>query len=302
MRQEPLERFNAGARLPSPVEPLEDDRLKDRDIRVFLKREDLIHPEIPGNKWRKLKYNVIAAANQGNDTLLTFGGAYSNHIRATAAAGHCCGFSTIGVIRGEEHTPLNPSLEYAVSRGMRLAYMDRETYRRKTSPDVIASLQEEHGSFYLMPEGGSNELATKGCAEIPGEIGTDFDVICSPCGTGGTLAGIAAGLKPGQRAIGFSSLKGGDFLTATVEQLQQHSFGSCPENWTIETRFHSGGFAKRTRELDQFIDDFRTRHGITLEWIYVAKMLYGLYSLILEGAFEPGTRVVAVITGPPGPE
>jgi 1-aminocyclopropane-1-carboxylate deaminase len=241
----------------------------------------------------------MQAAENGQRTLLTFGGAYSNHIRATAAVGHYCGFKTIGIIRGEEHLPLNPSLTYAVGRGMRLCYMDRITYRQKRDPSILAALQRDFGDFYLLPEGGSNELAVRGCMEIPAEISPGFDMICCPCGTGGTLAGIAAGLEPGQRAIGFSSLKGGDFLANDVADLQQRTFGNYSDNWRIETSFHFGGFARKTAELELFISEFRRRNGILLEWIYVAKMMYGLYKLISEGAFGRGSRIIAVITGSP---
>src|SRR6266849_212040 len=283
-------------RLPSPLEPLHDDRLRDRGIRIWLKRDDLIHPEISGNKWRKLKHNLIAATSQGHRRLLTFGGAYSNHIRATAAAGHYCGFSTIGIIRGEQHLPLNPSLTYAMQHGMRLSYLDRDAYRRKTHPEIVSRLRREFGSFYLLPEGGSNELAVRGCSEIPAEIKMDFDVICCPAGTGATLAGIASGLKPAQHAIGFSALKGQGFLTRDVADLQRRTFGACSSNWHVEYDFHFGGFARRNSELDAFIADFLTRHGFTLDWVYVAKMLYGVYSLAQEGALESGNRVIVVIT------
>ncbi len=284
-------------RLPSPVEELHDDLLARHGIRLHMKRDDLIHPEIPGNKWRKLRYNLSAAADLGHDTLLTFGGAYSNHIRATAAAGYYFGFSSIGVIRGEEHIPLNPSLAYAAGRGMRLTYLDRATYRRKHSTETVKALHEQFGEFYLLPEGGSNEPAAQGCAEIPREIDLNFDVICCPSGTGGTLAGIAAGLRDGQRAIGFSVLKGGQFLGAEVNRLQRQAFGSNSGNWTIEHDFHCGGFAKKSPELQAFIDAFEERHGLTLDWVYVAKMMYGIFALAQRGVFEPGTRVVAVITG-----
>ena len=284
--------------LPSPVEELRDDRIVARDVRLYLKRDDLIHPEIPGNKWRKLKYNLPAAQEQGHSTLLTFGGAYSNHIRATAAAGHYFGLSTVGIIRGDEHVPLNPSLSYAVRRGMRLAYMDRGTYRRKRDPEVIAELHERYGEFYLLPEGGSNDLAVRGCAEIPAELDMDFDVICCPCGTGGTLAGIAAGLPPGRRALGFSALKGGQFLTDDVGRLQRETYGLKYENWSIEYNSHFGGFAKSSPELQTFVDDFEDRHGLRLDWIYVAKMMHGIFALTRRGEFAPGTVIVAVITGP----
>jgi 1-aminocyclopropane-1-carboxylate deaminase len=284
-------------RLPSPLEELADDRLAAAGLRLFLKRDDLISPEIPGNKWRKLTYNVSEARRQGSRQLLTFGGAYSNHIRATAAAGHYFGFTTVGIIRGEEHLPLNPSLAYAVRRGMRLAYLDRTAYRAKMHPEVIAGLRERFGEFYLLPEGGSNANAARGCAEIPAEISPPFDVICCPCGTGGTLAGIAGGLAPGQRAIGFAVLRGGEFLARDVAGLQVQAFGAASGNWAIEQDYHFGGFARRRPELDQFIADFRDRHGLTLDWVYTAKMMYGLYALAGRAAFAPGTSLVAVITG-----
>jgi 1-aminocyclopropane-1-carboxylate deaminase len=274
-----------------------DERLTDAEVQLWLKRDDLIHPELPGNKWRKLKYNIEAASRQGHRDLLTFGGAYSNHIRATAAAGYYFGLGTIGVIRGESHDPLNWSLHYAVDRGMRLRYMDRATYRRKLHPEVITGLRRELGEFYLVPEGGSNELAVKGCAELPAEIAQDFDVICCPCGTGGTLAGIAIGMKPGQSAIGFSVLKGGEFLASEVAQLQKSATGSTFGNWRIECGFHFGGYARKTPELTEFIAAFEERHGLRLDWIYVAKMMFGIFAMVRRRAFPPGTRIVAVITG-----
>jgi 1-aminocyclopropane-1-carboxylate deaminase len=284
-------------RLPSPLAELADDRLAAAGLRLYLKRDDLINPEIPGNKWRKLTYNVEEARRRGDRQLLTFGGAYSNHIRATAAAGHYFGFSTVGIIRGEEHLPLNPSLAYAVRRGMRLAYLDRTAYRAKMHPEVIAGLRARFGEFYLLPEGGSNANAARGCAEIPAEISEPFSVICCPCGTGGTVAGIAGGLAPGQRAIGFAVLRGGEFLARDVTELQVTAFGAASANWAIEHDYHFGGFARRTPELDQFIADFRDRHGITLDWVYTAKMMCGLYGLAAQAAFAPGTSLVAVITG-----
>jgi 1-aminocyclopropane-1-carboxylate deaminase len=284
-------------RLPSPTQELLDERLAARGLRLLLKRDDLIHPEIPGNKWRKLKYNLRVASEQGHKTMLTFGGAYSNHVRAVAAAGYYLGFATIGVIRGEEHRPLNSSLAYAAGRGMRLVYMDRATYRRKRDPEVIAELRDRFGRFYLLPEGGSNELAVRGCAELPAEIETAFDVMCCACGTGGTLAGVSAGLPTATRALGFSSLKGGRFLTDEVAQLQRATYGQVFENWSINDDFHFGGFAKATPTLDSFIADFDARHGILLDWVYVAKMMYGVYSLVERGEFPPGATIIAIITG-----
>ncbi|GIF20993.1 1-aminocyclopropane-1-carboxylate deaminase [Actinoplanes tereljensis] len=271
-------------RLPSPLERLDDERLG--GIEVFLKRDDLIHPDFPGNKWRKLKYNLRAAREQNHTTLLTFGGAYSNHLRATAAAGHHFGFATIGIVRGEQHTPLNPILARATALGMTLAYVDRATYREKTEE----TLRERYGDFYLIPEGGANAYALEGCAEIPAEIDRGFDVLCCSSGTGATLAGVATALGPHQRAIGFSALKG-DFLAADVRRLQS-ACGRTSENWSVDNRFHFGGFAKRDATLTAFVDDFEARHGIALDPVYEGKMMYA----ILTGRLFPaGTTVVALL-------
>ena len=259
--------------------------IEQHGVRVYLKPDD--------NKARKLKYNLAAAREAGHTRLLTFGGAYSNHLRAVAAAGQRLGFSTVGVIRGEEHLPLNDSLAYAADHGMRLTYLDRTTYRRKTEPAVLSALTSEFGPCYVLPEGGSNAQAVRGCAELPAEIPVDFDVITCACGTGGTLAGIAAGLAPGRRALGFAVLRG-QFLDAEVRRLQSE-YGQVTDNWRIDHDFHFGGYARRRPELDAFIADFQARHGITLDWIYEAKMMYGLYTRIAEGAFPSGTTVVAVL-------
>ena len=278
-------------RVPSPLEQLVDERLDDAGVRLLLKRDDLIHPDFPGNKWRKLKYNLGAASDAGEKTLLTFGGAYSNHIQATAAAGHFFGFSTIGVIRGEEHSPLNPVLASAVEHGMTLTYLDRTRYRSKTEIDRLHS---EFGDFFLIPEGGSNRHGLWGCAELPAEIDTPFDVLCCASGTGTTLAGVACALDSGQRAIGFSALKGGAFLEGDIARLQE-DYGRITHNWTVETGFHFGGFARRDSELDDFVGDFRDRHGIALDWVYEGKMMYGLFRLLQRGAFDPGTTLVALL-------
>jgi 1-aminocyclopropane-1-carboxylate deaminase len=285
-----------GLRLPSPLEELHDDRLARAGLRLLLKRDDLISPAIPGNKWRKLKHNLRAARDGGHDVLLTFGGAYSSHIRATAAAGHHYGFATIGIIRGEEHQPLNPVLSAAAGYGMRLEYLDRTSYRDKDNPALIASLHRRFGGFFLLPEGGSNTLAARGCAGIPAEITRPFDVICVPCGTGGTLAGLAHGLSAGQRALGFAVLRG-DFLDRQVTELQAAAFGAPSANWSINHDFHFGGFARRKPALDDFIAGFTARHGLHLDWVYTAKMMYGIYALAARGAFPPGTTLVALITG-----
>ncbi|MEV8479476.1 pyridoxal-phosphate dependent enzyme [Streptomyces sp. NPDC051173] len=283
-------------RLPSPLEELRDERFARRGVRLLLKRDDLIHPELPGNKWRKLEPNLRAAAEAGRRTLLTFGGAYSNHLRATAAAGRLLGFATVGVVRGEElaDRPLNWSLAACVADGMRLRFVDRATYRRKTEPGVLAELAG--GDCFVVPEGGSNAAAARGCVALGRELRGAADVVGIACGTGGTLAGLAAGLSGTQRTIGFPVLKGG-FLGEEIRRLQQAAFGGPRGDWTLDERFHCGGYARLSPELLAFADDFASRHGLRVERLYVAKMLFGLTALASEGAFARGTTVAAVITG-----
>ncbi|MGW2507946.1 1-aminocyclopropane-1-carboxylate deaminase/D-cysteine desulfhydrase [Streptomyces scopuliridis] len=293
-------------RLPSPLVPADDERFARHGVRLLLKRDDLIHPELPGNKWRKLAPNLRAAAASGRRTLLTFGGAYSNHLRATAAAGRLLGFATVGVVRGEELAgrPLNPSLARCAADGMRLCFVDRAAYRRKTEPEVVAAVLGRAGlepeAVYVVPEGGSNALAARGCAELGRELRGAAGTVAVACGTGGTLAGLAAGLGSGQRAVGFPVLRG-DFLEREVRGLQQAAFGGPVGDWRLDGRFHFGGFARTTPALDAFAEEFGERHGLRVERLYVAKMLYGLTALAEEGAFPAGTTVAAVITGRPEP-
>ena len=210
---------------PSPLQKLEAGFLAEKGIELYIKRDDLIHPHIQGNKWRKLKYNLFDARVNGIHTLLTFGGPFSNHIYATAAAAKLFHFKAIGIIRGDEPQVLSPTLQFAASQGMELYYMDRESYRQKDDPTNIESLRAQIGNFYLVPEGGTNALAVEGAAEIIEEIDIPFDYICTPCGTGGTLAGLVSGLKGQKQAIGFSSLKGGDTLTPKVSELVNYFTG-----------------------------------------------------------------------------
>jgi len=290
-----------GPRLPSPLREAEDDRFARRGLRLLLKRDDLIHPELIGNKWRKLAPNLATAHGR---TVLTFGGAYSNHLRAAAAAGRLLGLPTVGVVRGQELAgrPLNPSLARCAADGMRLHFVDRSTYRRKTEPDVLARVLRAAGAedAHVVPEGGSNTEAVRGCRALGEELRGRADVVALACGTGGTLAGLAAGLAPGQRALGIPVLKGG-FLAADTAELQQRAFGGRRGEWTLDDRFHFGGYARTSAGLDAFAEDFEKRHGLPVERLYVAKLLYGLVALAEEGAFPRGTTVAAVITGRPFP-
>ena len=280
------------------IQQLAEPEAKRRGIRLLLLRDDLIHPELPGNKWRKLKYNLTEAQQQGHDTLLTFGGAFSNHIAAVAAAGRLQGWRTIGVIRGEETLPLNSTLARAVADGMQLRYLNRDAYRRKQEPAFLAELLRETGPAYVIPEGGSNALALPGCAELVTELAaeTNFDYLCVACGTGGTLAGLLTVLDQSQ-AVGVSALKGGEFLRSDIDNLTQAATGRTYSSYELRTEYHFGGYAHFSVELLRFIESFEGRHGVLLDPIYTGKLLYGILDLLRQGFFAAGSTVVAVHTG-----
>lgn len=250
-----------------------------------------------GNKWYKLKYNIKEARKQGKDTLLTFGGAYSNHIYATASAGKIFDFNTIGIIRGEEHLPLNPTLKFAKENGMKIYYLDRTSYRKKSSLKIISQLQEKFGDFYMLPEGGTNEFAVKGCSEIISRINVDFDYVCCPCGTGGTLAGLISGLNGNRFALGFAVLKGASFLKENVQSLLNRPNCNSLQNWDIYLDYHFGGYARMDPVLLAFVNRFTSFTKIPIEPIYTGKMLFGIYDLAVKGFFKKETQIIALHTG-----
>lgn len=271
--------------------------LAEKQVELFIKREDEIHPFVSGNKFRKLKYNLQEAKNQGYKTLLTFGGAFSNHIVATAVAGKIMGFKTIGIIRGDElaidfqQTILeNPTLHEAHKNGMTFEFISREIYRNKTSTIFLEELKQKFGDFYLIPEGGTNELAIKGCEEILVAEDSIFDYICCAVGTGGTISGLINASKNHQKVIGFPALKG-DFLTSEIEKYVRKS------NWELQTNFHFGGYAKYNQTLIRFINDFKNETNVLLDPIYTAKMIFGLLEIIKKDGFQKGSRILAIHTG-----
>ena len=262
-------------------------------VELYLKREDLIHPFVSGNKYRKLKYNLIEAQKKGFKTLLTFGGAFSNHIAAVASAGNDIGFKTIGVIRGaelENKVSINPTLSFAKQSGMQFKFVSREAYRNKISESFINNLKEEFGSFYLIPEGGTNELAIKGCTEILNKEDFNFDYICAAVGTGGTISGLINCSKPSQQVYGFPALKG-SFLQQDISKFV------TSDNWQLITDYHFGGYAKINAELISFINKFKKAQGIPLDPVYTGKMMFGIFDLIEKGFFNKGTKILAIHTG-----
>ena len=282
---------------PTPLQIIKDPLLAQKGIELWLKRDDLTDPAIQGNKWRKLKYNLINAKHEGHNTLLTFGGAYSNHIYAVAAAGKRFGFKTIGIIRGEPACEPTTTLRYAAEQGMKLLYMNRAQYQLKEDPENIESLKVQLGNFYLLPEGGTNLLALQGCVELVHEIDIDYDHITVACGTGGTLAGIVAGMNGKRKAIGFSVLKGADTLSHRVATLVSDFCETTYTNWHINCDYHRGGYAQIDTALVTFIEYFKLHHLVQLEPVYTAKMLYGLYDLIQNDYFKRGSRIIAIHTG-----
>ena len=280
-----------------PVEEIVDPIIKESGIRLIVKREDLNHPFLSGNKWHKLKYNLVAAREDGFDKILTFGGAYSNNVYAVAAAGKLFDFKTIGLIRGYERLPLNPTLSFAVDSGMKIYYVDKESYRKRNSSSFLKSLNDEYGKVYIVPEGGTNKLGVKGAGDILLNVKENYDYVCCACGTGGTLAGLITALDGKAEALGFSVLKGGDFLNDDVKKLVYESSGKAYKNWNINLDYHFGGYAKINLQLIQFIKRFEIINNIPLEPIYTGKLFYGIYELIRTGYFKRGKTILAIHTG-----
>jgi len=263
-------------------------------IELYIKREDLLHPIISGNKFRKLKYNLLEAKRLGCEKLLTFGGAFSNHIVAVAGAGNEFGFETIGIIRGEElHNKIqeNPSLLQAQQFGMQFNFIDRTQYRNTMDPVFLADLTERYGSFYLIPEGGTNELAIHGCEEIlSAEDKIEFSHICCAVGTAGTISGIINASNINQQIIGFSSLKGG-FLSEVICNFAKQ------KNWSVNDSYHFGGYGKVTDELIGFLNAFYDEYQLPLDPIYTGKMMFGILDLIQQNYFPPHSKLLAIHTG-----
>ena len=264
-----------------------------RNVELTIKREDKIHLHISGNKYRKLKYNLIAAKEQNIDTLLTFGGAFSNHIAATASAGAEYGFKTIGVIRGnelKEKISSNPTLTYAQKCGMKFKFVSRNLYRKKTESQFLADLKNEFGNFYGLPEGGTYELAIKGCEEILTKQDKIYDFICVPVGTGGTISGLINSAKENQKILGFPALKG-DFLQKEISSFTNKS------QWSLTSDYHFSGYGKINSELITFINQFKHETNIPLDPVYTGKMLFGIVDLICKGYFKNGSKILAIHTG-----
>lgn len=280
---------------PSLLSQIIDPKLDSKGIECWVKRDDLIHPVISGNKWRKLKYILDHLLNSKVHTIISMGGAYSNHLHALAYVGKELQLNTIGYIRGERPEIFSATLQDLQDWGMELRFVSRTEYRNLRNyknSDIFPDI--EKGEYWL-PEGGATDLALKGVAEIVSEINMPFDDICVPCGTGTTLAGVIASTSINRMVHGFSALKGASFLTKDVKNLLRNK--QIKANWRIQLDYHFGGFAKRNDELLLFMQDFVKQQDIELEPVYTGKMFYGLYDLIQQDYFEPGRKIIAIHTG-----
>jgi 1-aminocyclopropane-1-carboxylate deaminase len=278
---------------PSLLCKIVDPLLELQQIELWIKRDDLIDHVISGNKWRKLKYILDHALALNAHTLVSMGGAYSNHLHALAYVGHQLGLKTIGLIRGKRAGVLNSTLRDMQNWGMELKFVSRSDYRLLRQYKGCQDLPGMESGQYWLPEGGAQSLALKGVGELVQEIDIPYDVICVPCGTGTTLAGIMGAVPERVSVQGFAALKKAVFLKTDIEQLIERS--CC--DWQINLDYHFGGFAKAPAELFSFMHAFEHKYTIPLEPIYTGKMLYGVYDLIAKNYFKPGQRIIAVHTG-----
>jgi len=275
----------------SPVQQISNKLFDEQGISVFIKRDDLIHPMISGNKWRKLKYILKKASVENKIHLVTFGGAYSNHLLATAAAAAKFGFKSKGFVRGEEIN--NDTLFLCRLHGMELLFTDRESYRDKTA--LFNKYFGDDPNAFFIDEGGAGIEGAKGCAELIDELPETYDHIFCACGTGTTAAGIINGLQNHKLKTEFNAIpvfKNGGFIKDEIDKYLIN-----PANYNLHTDYHFGGYAKTDKELISFIKRFVTDTGILIEPVYTGKMLYAIYDLAGKGYFKSGSKILAIHTG-----
>lgn len=289
--------------IPSPTVRINLSLFDEFGLSVYMKRDDLIHPVISGNKYRKLHYNLHHAIQAKKETILTFGGAYSNHIAATATAASIFGLNSIGIIRGEDADLTNSTLSGAISNGMQIIRISREEYATKEEPIYLEHLHERFPNTHIIPEGGSNYLGVNGCLEILKEVKEEIDYILCAVGTGTSLAGLAASLLPNQKILAFPAIKGGQYLEQNVRDLL--NFTLMDQSWTQEIMskiewihdYSFGGFAKINDELINFKNSFLNTTTIELDLVYTAKMIYGFYDLISKNKFKHGSQILIYHSG-----
>ena len=283
----------APGQLPSPLHQLHHPLLDAKGVRLWCKRDDLIHPTLSGNKWRKLKYHLQQAEALGKTHLLSFGGAYSNHIHALAAAGRRSGLRTTGIIRGEAEAVSNATLSAAKGWGMELIFVDRQSYRQRQDPEWLAHFMAP--DTLIVPEGGSSPLAIPGVAELVAEVPFSPDLWVLPCASGGTLAGLIAGKREPEQVLAIAVLKGGAFIHDEVCRL--HPAAAHSPGWRIALDHHDGGYAKFSPALWQWVQAFSAQTGLPLEPIYSGKAMWGLFRELAAGHIPRDSEIVFIHTG-----
>ncbi len=277
-----------------PIQTIDLPLLREKKVELFIQRDDTLHPHVSGNKWRKLKYNVEAAKKEVKSCLLTFGGAFSNHIAATAAAAQIAGMKSVGIIRGKDADQENPTLKFARSCGMELRFIDRSEFRALRDAGWKGAIVDEYKDIYLLPEGGSNDLAVKGCAEMVENWIDDYDYACCALGTGATFAGLVNGVSEGVVCLGFPAIKDQGYLK---EEVLNYLIDGEKKRWSLVRDYHFGKYGKVNEALIQFMNEFYVQTSIPLDPIYTGKMIFGLMDMIQHDFFKPGTKILAIHTG-----
>lgn len=278
----------------TPIQQIYSDSFKKRNLFISIKRDDQLHPLLSGNKWRKLKYNLLEMQRLGKTELVTFGGAFSNHIHACAAAGKLFNIQTHGIIRGPHLDSNNPSLQFAAQCGMQLKAVTRLEYKKRHDHDYLTKLQQRFPNAYILPEGGTNQAAIPGCKELAESL-PDHDYLICPTGSGGTLAGLIEGRKTSTEILGIAVLKQAEYLMNEIKALSPKA---CQQtNWQLLTQFHDGGYGKFSAQLWQFCKQMQSEYQLPLEPIYSGKMMYALWQLIEQDYFPSGSKIIAVHTG-----
>jgi len=287
----------------TPLTKLNSPLFEQKGVSVWMKREELNHPLIQGNKWHKLRFNIEAALKQHKTTLLTFGGAYSNHIAATAIAAKQAGLNSIGIIRGQElydrPDKWSHTLHNAAKNGMHFQFVSRIDYRDKANPETLISLQKTYPEAYILPEGGSNELAVQGFKSLMVQIETQcpgWTHLFTAVGTGGTLTGLVkyAKLQNKRTILGVPVLKQGDYLYPEIEKWIN---SAAVNHWQLLTEYHAGGYAKTSPKLQLIMQDFKKEFSIDLDPIYTVKMVNAFYDQLNQDQIKPGSKVVLLHTG-----
>jgi 1-aminocyclopropane-1-carboxylate deaminase len=263
------------------------------DFKIAIKREDQIHPIVSGNKFRKLKYNFTTLTPQKQQSLLSFGGAFSNHLAALATAGKMIGIPTIGIVRGQEWERKwaeSATLMHCVKEGMQLCAVSREAYQLKEKSSKVNAFKQQFPQLICLPEGGTNSLAIKGCREILQPKDDQFDVVCTAVGTGGTLAGLVESSAENQYILGFTALND----KSLPDRISNFT---SKKNWELINTYHFGGYAKVSSTLIQFINTFYQQYGIPLDPIYTGKMLFGIFDLIEQKKWKWGQKILIIHSG-----